>query len=148
MRRVQREERDDSIIYTGDFAEAPIVRDEDAHAWLDDYRRQYERRLDETRAEMEETLERESRLRRQREEAFLEQAMEEHDTLVEHRPVNRVINIDGNIVILSGSDYRRMEAEWILDPDTVYYTYDNDWEFNANNLHYKEKQEEVSYFIE
>lgn len=80
-------------------------------------------------------------------ERAIEEAVEEYDTLRERtRRLNPIAN---GVTLISEREYAQMERDWILDPDTIYYTYPNtDDGLTVNWTERHPKIVKITYFIE
>lgn len=80
-------------------------------------------------------------------ERAIEEALEEYDTLRERaRRLNPVAN---GVILVSEREYAQMERDWMLDPDTIYYTYpDTDDGLTVAWTERHPKRVTITYFID
>ena len=80
-------------------------------------------------------------------ERAIEEILEEYDTLRER--AHRLTPVANGVTLVSERDYARMEREWRLDPDVIYYTYpDTDDGLTAAWTERHPKVVKITYFID
>lgn len=65
------------------------------------------------------------------------------------QPVTEVgANVNTNVILVSEDDYDRMEREWALDPDMIYYVYPDTPNVIERRAERHPKKVKVTYFID